>query len=187
MNKERLRRIARRVILGAIFISVVLFVLDCSGFRSLSAPVYYCVRREKMGAYVGNIQMSEGDKKYACCVYRSFQSSIISDARKSPPPQRCLVVRKLFGLALFPYSGSFKITKTTIGIFNDHFTQCLPFFGYLFESSMTLPVYSVDDDMKGWNRKFKITPKGDSLEYRIISPKEGQSDIVFSVPLRFFD
>ena len=60
-------------------------------------------------------------------------------------------------------------------------------FGYLYETAMTLPVYSVDDNMKGWDRKFKITPKGDALEYRIFSGTKEQGDIIFSVPLKFFD
>ena len=52
---------------------------------------------------------------------------------------------------------------------------------------MTMPVYSVDCDMKGWGRKFKITQKGDALEYRIFSGTKEQGDIIFSVPLKFFD
>ena len=177
---------AKRIITVIILIGVVLLLLYCLGFNTLEAPIYYCFWREKMGAYVGTIQVSNKGGKYTCDIYKSFRPPV-NPGNKQPPPQRCLALRKRFNFALLPYSGSFKITKTTIGIFNDHFTQCLPLGGYLYESYMTRSVPSVDCDMKGWGRKFKITQKGDALEYRIFSGTKEQGDIIFSVPLKFFD
>ena len=37
------------------------------------------------------------------------------------------------------------------------------------------------------SKTFKITQKGDALEYRIFSGTKEQGDIIFSVPLKFFD
>lgn len=188
MTPEKLEKIEeriKRILFWSIFIPVLLFVFYFIGFRCLEAPYYYFFEREKMGAYVGTIKVTENGKKYTCCVYKSLRFDHGRRGQGIDAP--CLAIRGMFNLALIPYSGSFKVTKTTVGIFNDHFTQCLPFFGYLYETAMTYPVYSVDDDMKGLNRKFKITPKGDALEYHIFSSEKKEGDIIFSVPLKFFD
>ena len=182
---EKLEEKIKRIVFWIIFIPLLLFVLYFIGFRCLEAPIYYFIDRERMGAYMGNIQVNDNGKKYTCCVYKSFRNA--HGRRGQTVKEPCLAIRGMFDLALIPFSGSFKITKTSVGIFNDHFTQCLPFFGYLFETSMTLPVYSVDCDMKGWDRKFKITRKGDSLEYHIFPREKKQGHIIFSVPLKFFD
>lgn len=100
-------------------------------------------------------------------------------------PYRYIPILKRFSFVLTPDFSIYTDMPEAMQIWNIFRSRLL---GQMLQrEGMTLPVYSVDDDMKGWNRKFKITPKGDSLEYRILSPKEGQRDIVFSVPLRFFD
>ena len=188
MKKEKIENMEyklKRIIWGLIFIPVLLFVFYLIGFRCLEAPIYYYACREKMSPYAGNIQVNDNGRIYTCCVYKSYLNGF--GARGNVIKQPCLAIRGMFDLALIPYSGSFKITKKSVGIFNDHFSQCLPFFGYLYETSMTLPVYSVDDDVKGWNRKFKITQKGDVLEYHIFPGEKKQGAIIFSVPLKFFD
>ena len=175
----------KRIIFWIIFIPVLLLLFYLIGLRCLEAPIYYYACREKLSSYVGNIQVNDSGRKYTCCVYKSYMNGF--NARGNVIKQPCLAILGKFNLALIPYSGSFKVTQRSVGIFNDHFSQCLPFFGYLYETAMTMPVYSVDCDMKGWGRKFKITPKGDVLEYHIFSVTKEQGDIIFSVPLKFFD
>ena len=57
----------------------------------------------------------------------------------------------------------------------------------IYESDMTYPVISVDDDMKGWDAKYEITREKTGIRYRVHPSKYSTRDIDFTVPFAYFE
>ena len=124
-------------------------------------------------------------KEKICRVYTS--KHLVYGSKGNGRLVSCLLIYPPFRLFRFAYGHALKITEDSVGIFNDGHTEGLPLGKRIYESDMTYPVYSIDNDMKGWAAKYEITREKTGIRYRIHPSKYSNRDIDFTVPLSSFE
>ena len=178
MRKVRIFRCF--LIASSCLLAVLLLLILFFSIHALEAPYLLLAKPHLLGKRLGSIDIQWNDQKKKSWVYTSRKYSLRTH-RLEP----CLLIYSKFRLNPFP-NHALKITKNSIGIFNDSPTECLPMGKWVYESSMTYPVYPVDDDMKGWNAKYEITKVKNGITYKIYPSKYSDRNIVFTVPESFF-
>lgn len=174
-------RIFRCFLIASACLLAVFFLLFLFfSIHSLKAPYLLLAKPHLLGKRLGSIDIQWNDRKKASWVYTSRKYSLETHSLEP-----CLLIYPKFRLNPFP-NHALKITKNSIGIFNDTLTECLPMGKYVYESDMTYHVYSVDDDMKGWNAKYEITKEKNGITYKIHHSEYSDRNIVFTVPESFF-
>lgn len=186
---KRFRRFCRLPLLS-VGIAAAAFAITfvCLSIHSFQAPFQYFFAREKMGRRLGSIPFSNGDRQG---VFEVFSSKRLGASGLRVTP--CLMLRPVSGSGRLIADGCrlvrrdcLKITPESIGIFNCTWTEFLPLGGYVFESDMTYPVYSLDDDLKGWNAEFTIRHDKDAVEYTVFPSGCRKELLRFKVPRGFF-
>ena len=165
------------IVLGSVFLF--------SSIHSLEAPYILLTDSQRLGKQLGSVVVRWNGKEKSCRVYSSKRLVYSSKGGSKLIP--CLLIYPPFRLFRFPYGHALKITENSIGIFNDGPAECLPMGKWIYESNMTHPVYSVDNDMKGWNAKYEITREKTGIRYRICPSKYSARDIDFTVPFSYFE
>ena len=169
----------------AFFVIALGSVFLFSSVHSLEAPYLLLTDSQRLGKKLGFVVVRWNGKEKFCRVYSSKR--LVYNSKGGSRLVSCLLIYPPFRLFRFPYGNALKITEDSIGIFNDGLTECLPMGKRVYESDMTYPVYSVDDDMKGWAAKYEINREKTEIRYRIYPSKYSNRDIDFTVPFSFFE
>jgi len=163
----------------AVLLTVFLLFGLFSAVHTLRAPYVLLTNPQQLGKRLGVIEVQWNGKNKSCWVYKSS----MLDFNKTIP---CLMIYPKIRWNPLPYH-ALKITEDSIGVFNDGLTECLPMGKVVYESSMTRPVYSVSDDLKGWDAKFQITKGEETIRYQIFPSPYSDRKIDFTVPRSFFE
>ena len=155
-------------------------IIILSAFHSLEAPYILLTNPQKLGNFLGTLKIRWNGNEKFCWVYSSKKRTDRDDIP-------CLLIYPVFRLNPFPFGHALKVTENSIGIFNDSPAECLPLGSKIYESSMTRPVYSVDDDMKGWDAKYEIRKTEKGIEYKVYPSIYSDRKIDFTVPFIFFE
>ncbi|MBO4630291.1 MAG: hypothetical protein J5858_00070 [Lentisphaeria bacterium] len=151
----------------------------------LEAPYILLTDSQRLGKKLGSVVIRWNGKEKLCRVYNS--KHLVYSSKGGSRLISCLLIYPPFRLFRFPYGHALKITEDSVGIFNDGPTECLPMGKWIYESDMTYPVISVDNDMKGWDAKYEITREKTGIRYRIYPSKYSNRDIDFTVPFSYFE
>ena len=163
------------LVFGAFFLFTSVHVLE--------APYILLTDPQRLGKELGSVVVRWNGKEKICRFYTSKR--LVFGSKGNDRLIFCLLI---YPPRLFRFScgHALKITENSVGIFNDGHTECLPLGKRIYESDMTYPVISVDNDMKGWGAKFEITRGKTGIRYRIYPSEYSDRDIDFTVPLSFF-
>ena len=149
-------------------------------------PRIFCLRiRSGWGKNPGPSWSGGTERKKICRIYTSKR--LVFSSKGGSSLVSCLLIYPPFRLFRFACGHALKITEDSVGIFNDGHTECLPMGKRIYESDMTYPVISVDNDMKGWSAKYEIPREKSGIRYRIHPSKYSNRDIDFTVPLSSFE
>ena len=165
------------IVFGSIFLFYSVHVLE--------APYILLTDSQRLGEKLGSVVVRWNGKEKSCRIYTSKRLVYSSKGGSRLIP--CLLIYPPFRLFRFPYGHALKITEDSIGIFNDGLTECLPIGKRVYESDMTYPVISVDNDMKGWDAKYEITREKAGIRYRVYPSEYSNRDIDFTVPFSYFE
>ena len=164
------------IVPGSVFLFCSLHVLE--------APYLLLTDSQQLGKKLGTVIVRWNGKEKNCTLYSSKR--LVFNNKGSSKLIPCLLIYPPFRPFHFSGGNALKITEDSIGIFNDGLTECLPMGKWIYESGMTYPVYSVDDDMKGWAAKYEITRGKTGIRYRVYPSEYSNCDIEFTVPFSFF-
>ena len=180
MKSKILKRFFHCVFIALICIFIV-FIMITLFFtvHCLEAPYLLLTGSQKLGNKVGVCVVQWNGKKKTADIYTG---KCLEYGRVTS----CLLVYPEYCFLPFVPESALKITENSVGIFNDRLTECLPMGRKIYESSMTYPVYSVDDDMKGWNAKYEISRGKNEIKYRIYPSEYSNRNIEFAVPVSCF-
>ena len=187
MTSEKALKIFFRCLCIALAFFVIVFgsvFLYCS-IHVLEAPYILLTDSQRLGKQLGSVVIRWNGKEKLCRVYTSKRNSY--ESKDCGRLISCLLIYPPFRLFRFPYGHALKITENSVGIFNDGPAECLPMGKWIYESNMTHPVYSVDNDMKGWNAKYEISKEKSGLEYKIYPSQCSDREIGFTVPFSYFE
>ena len=165
------------IVFGSIFLFYSVHVLE--------APYILLTDSQRLGEKLGSVVVRWNGKEKSGRVYSSKRLVYSSKGGSRLIP--CLLIYPPFRLFRFPYGHALKITENSVGIFNDGPAECLPMGKWIYESDMTYPVISVDNDMKGWDAKYEITREKTGIRYRVHPSKYSTRDIDFTVPFAYFE
>ena len=165
------------IVFGVFFLFTSVHVLE--------APYLLLTDPQRLGKELGSVVVRWNGKEKICRVYTSKR--LVYGSRGNGRLISCLLIYPPFRLFRFACGHALKITEDSVGIFNDGHTECLPIGKRIYESDMTYPVISVDNEMKGWDAKYEITCGETGIRYRIHHSKYSDRDIDFTVPLSFFE
>ena len=186
MKSKNEMKIVRCVCMALAFVFIALTVpFLFFSIHSLQAPYILLTDSQRLGKKIGSVVVRWNGKEKSCRVYSSKRLVYSSKGGSRLIP--CLLIYPPFRLFRFPYGHALKITENSVGIFNDGPAECLPMGKWIYESNMTHPVYSVDNDMKGWNAKYEISKEKSGLEYKIYPSQCSDREIGFTVPFSYFE
>ena len=184
-SEKALKMFFRCLCIALAFFAIVLgSVFLFSSIHSLEAPYILLTDSQRLGKQLGSVVVRWNGKEKNCRVYSSKR--LVYSSEGGSRLISCLMVYPP-RLVHLPYGNTLKITEDSVGIFNDSPAECLPMGKWIYESNMTHPVYSVGNDMKGWNAKYEITREKTGIRYRIHPSKYSNRDIDFTVPFSYFE
>lgn len=187
MTSEKVVKMFFRCLCIALAFFVIVFgvIFLFYSVHALEAPYILLTDSQRLGKKLGSVVVRWNGKEKSCRVYSSKRLVYSSKGGSRLIP--CLLIYPPFRLFRFPYGHALKITENSVGIFNDGPAECLPMGKWIYESNMTHPVYSVDNDMKGWNAKYEISKEKSGLEYKIYPSQCSDREIGFTVPFSYFE
>lgn len=188
MTSEKVLKMFSRCLCIALafFVIVLGSVFLFSSIHSLEAPYILLTDPQQLGKKLGTIVVRYNGKEKSCLIYTSKRLAF-GNSKGCGKLIPCLLIYPKFRLNPFPFGYALKVSEDSVGIFSDSLTECLPMGKWIYESSMTHPVYSVDNDMKGWAAKYEITRGKFGIRYRIYPSKHSNRDIDFTVPISYFE